>query len=238
MPSTRAAECSAGAELGSALVHDSRGATQASSAGPLRARRPSRRHQRALVFVDDECRQRARHPRDEGLSYVRLDNGSRFLLKDAVDTAGDLLLGSAVMEREKGWNLLCKFFDNMGPIPHHMHQTRCAGQARRPQGQARGVLLPAAVQQDRQQLSVHVHGPRARHDQGRRAALPRELEQGRQRHPVSLARVPARAGHRLADPSGHPARAGFARAPTSRRWPAMCSRCFSPRSKAASRHGR
>jgi len=62
-------------------------------------------------------------PADEGLSYVRLDNGSRFLLKDAVDTAGDLLLGSVVMEREKGWNLLCKFFDNMGPIPHHMHQT-------------------------------------------------------------------------------------------------------------------
>ncbi len=27
------------------------------------------------------------------------------------------------MEREKGWNLLCKFFDNMGPIPHHMHQS-------------------------------------------------------------------------------------------------------------------
>jgi hypothetical protein len=44
-------------------------------------------------------------------------------LKEAVETAGDLLLGSAVMEREKGWNLLCKFFDNMGPIPHHMHQS-------------------------------------------------------------------------------------------------------------------
>ena len=27
------------------------------------------------------------------------------------------------MEREGGWNLLCKFFDNMGPIPHHMHQS-------------------------------------------------------------------------------------------------------------------
>ena len=62
-------------------------------------------------------------PADEGLSYVRLDNGKRFLLKEAVEQAGDLLLGAAVMEREKGWNLLCKFFDNMGPIPHHMHQT-------------------------------------------------------------------------------------------------------------------
>jgi len=58
---------------------------------------------------------------DEGLSYVRLPDGTRFLLKDAVDVAGDSLLGSAVMERERGWNILCKFFDNMGPIPHHMH---------------------------------------------------------------------------------------------------------------------
>jgi len=60
---------------------------------------------------------------DEGLSYVRLDGGKRFLFKDAMETAGDLLLGSDVMQREGGWNLLCKFFDNMGPIPHHLHQS-------------------------------------------------------------------------------------------------------------------
>jgi hypothetical protein len=60
-------------------------------------------------------------PPDEGLSYVR-HAGKRFLLKAAVEQAGDLLLGAKTMEREKGWNLLCKFFDNMGPIPHHMHQ--------------------------------------------------------------------------------------------------------------------
>jgi len=62
-------------------------------------------------------------PGDEGLSYVRLESGKRFLLKEAVETAGDDLLGAAVMGREHGWNLLCKFFDNMGPIPHHMHQS-------------------------------------------------------------------------------------------------------------------
>jgi len=49
--------------------------------------------------------------------------GKKFLLKDAVESAGDLLLGADVMEREGGWNLLCKFFDNMGPIQHHMHQS-------------------------------------------------------------------------------------------------------------------
>jgi hypothetical protein len=61
-------------------------------------------------------------PLDEGLSYVRLENGSRFQLKQAVEDAGDLLIGADVMQREGGWNVLCKFFDNMGPIPHHMHQ--------------------------------------------------------------------------------------------------------------------
>jgi len=62
-------------------------------------------------------------PDDEGLSYVRTADGERLLLKAAVDTAGDLLIGAEVMQREGGWNLLCKFFDNMGPIPHHMHQS-------------------------------------------------------------------------------------------------------------------
>jgi hypothetical protein len=60
---------------------------------------------------------------DEGLSYVQAGKGDKFLLKEAIETAGDVLLGADVMEREGGWNLLCKFFDNMGPIPHHMHQT-------------------------------------------------------------------------------------------------------------------
>jgi hypothetical protein len=59
----------------------------------------------------------------EGLSFVHEAKGGRFLLRDAVEIAGDDLLGSAVMQREGGWNILCKFFDNMGPIPHHMHQS-------------------------------------------------------------------------------------------------------------------
>jgi hypothetical protein len=61
-------------------------------------------------------------PQDEGLSYVRVDGGQRFLLKAAVEVAGDVLIGRDVILREGGWNVLCKFFDNLGPIPHHMHQ--------------------------------------------------------------------------------------------------------------------
>jgi hypothetical protein len=58
---------------------------------------------------------------DEGLSYIEF-NGEKALLKEAIETVGDQFLGSAVMQKYGGWNLLCKFFDNLGPIPHHLHQ--------------------------------------------------------------------------------------------------------------------
>ena len=60
-------------------------------------------------------------PADEGLSYID-HGGQRVLLKEAIETAGDRFLGAGVMSEHGGWNLLCKFFDNLGPIPHHMHQ--------------------------------------------------------------------------------------------------------------------
>jgi len=60
-------------------------------------------------------------PQDEGLSYVVL-NGKRVLLKEAVESVGDELVGADVMRERCGFNVLCKFFDNLGPIPHHMHQ--------------------------------------------------------------------------------------------------------------------
>ncbi len=60
-------------------------------------------------------------PEDEGLSYIAA-NGSRVLLQEAVETMGDEFLGADVMSKHGGWNVLCKFFDNLGPIPHHMHQ--------------------------------------------------------------------------------------------------------------------
>jgi hypothetical protein len=60
-------------------------------------------------------------PDDEGLSYIAA-NGGRVLLKEAIEEIGDEFLGADVMREQGGWNILCKFFDNLGPIPHHMHQ--------------------------------------------------------------------------------------------------------------------
>jgi hypothetical protein len=60
-------------------------------------------------------------PADEGLSYIDY-RGQRVLLRDAVAENGNQLLGADVMREHGGFNVLSKFFDNLGPIPHHMHQ--------------------------------------------------------------------------------------------------------------------
>ena len=57
----------------------------------------------------------------EGLSFCEFD-GDEFLLRDAVAEAGPQLIGQAMFRRYNRWPVYSKFFDNMGPIPHHMHQ--------------------------------------------------------------------------------------------------------------------
>jgi hypothetical protein len=61
-------------------------------------------------------------PADEGLSYV-VHEGARFTLKDAVDSHGAEMIGKPIWDKYKKWPVYSKFFDNLGPIPHHMHQT-------------------------------------------------------------------------------------------------------------------
>ena len=102
-------------------------------------------------------------PDDEGLSYMAID-GQRVLLKEAIETLGDEFLGADVMQVQGGWNVLCKFFDNLGPIPHHMHQSgRCAegGSA----WQARSLLFSTAIQSDAEQLPSYFFWPGTGHDE-------------------------------------------------------------------------
>lgn len=58
---------------------------------------------------------------DEGLSYCTFE-GRRFLLRDAVAEAGARVIGKKMFDKYQRWPVYSKFFDNMGPIPHHMHQ--------------------------------------------------------------------------------------------------------------------
>ncbi len=62
---------------------------------------------------------------DEGLSYVVFKDGReirKMLLKDVIESAGKAIIGERIMEEHGGWPMYSKFFDNKGPLPHHLHQ--------------------------------------------------------------------------------------------------------------------
>ncbi|HET9487172.1 MAG TPA: hypothetical protein VFO54_07050 [Chryseosolibacter sp.] len=62
--------------------------------------------------------------KNEGLSEVVFKDGSRherFLLKDAVDQLKGELIGDRIWKKYGSWPMYSKFFDNMGPLPHHVH---------------------------------------------------------------------------------------------------------------------
>lgn len=61
---------------------------------------------------------------NEGLSSVVIADGSKeqlFLLKDMIDELKGEMIGDRLWNEHKSWPLYSKFFDNMGPLPHHIH---------------------------------------------------------------------------------------------------------------------
>src|ERR1041385_5502626 len=60
---------------------------------------------------------------DEGLSYAVVGK-PRFTLQQAIAESGSTIIGDAIWKKYKKWPVYSKFFDNMGPIPHHMHQSK------------------------------------------------------------------------------------------------------------------
>lgn len=61
---------------------------------------------------------------NEGLSAVVHQEGEtvhQFLLKDAVEELKGELIGDRLWDEYKSWPMYSKFFDNMGPLPHHIH---------------------------------------------------------------------------------------------------------------------
>lgn len=74
---------------------------------------------------------------DEGLSYV-VSEGERFTLKEAIEAEGPRLIGPKMWEKWHRWPVYSKFFDNSGPIMHHLHQSeeqaRLVGREGKPEG--------------------------------------------------------------------------------------------------------
>jgi hypothetical protein len=61
-------------------------------------------------------------PPDEGLSYIRTENGQRFSLKEAVHAAGPTIMGKKYAQQHSGLGRLAKLFDMSDRIAFHYHQ--------------------------------------------------------------------------------------------------------------------
>ena len=61
---------------------------------------------------------------NEGLSFVVVQDGGReerITLRDAVAELKGQLLGERIWKQHGRWPMYSKFFDNKGPLPHHVH---------------------------------------------------------------------------------------------------------------------
>ncbi len=81
-------------------------------------------------------------PPDEGLSYVVYKGERAFTLRDAIALEGPRLVGPAIWERYQRWPVYSKFFDNLGPIPHHMHQNGAQAALVGQQGKPESYYFP------------------------------------------------------------------------------------------------
>jgi hypothetical protein len=81
-------------------------------------------------------------PWDEGLSYVVHDGKKAFTLREAIALAGADLIGPSLWERYQRWPVYSKFFDNLGPIPHHMHQSNAQAALVGQQGKPESYYFP------------------------------------------------------------------------------------------------
>lgn len=61
---------------------------------------------------------------NEGLSQIVLEDGGsteKVLLRDAVAELKEEIIGERLWKKYESWPMYSKFFDNMGPLPHHIH---------------------------------------------------------------------------------------------------------------------
>ncbi len=83
---------------------------------------------------------------DEGLSYVVFGK-EKFTLRDAIEEMGADAVGSSIWKKYKRWPVYSKFFDNMGPIPHHMHQNEKQAKLVGQEGKPESYYFPPQMNQ-------------------------------------------------------------------------------------------
>nr|WKN35775.1 hypothetical protein K4G66_25745 [Tunicatimonas sp. TK19036] len=77
---------------------------------------------------------------NEGLSPIVFKDGSKeiqILLRDAVSELKGDIIGDRLWDEHGEWPMYSKFFDNMGPLPHHVHHNdehaKLIGQSGKPE---------------------------------------------------------------------------------------------------------
>jgi len=78
---------------------------------------------------------------DEGLSYCVTGKG-RFTLRQAVQDCGATVVGNAIWKKYGRWPVYSKFFDNMGPIPLHLHQSAAQAKLVGQEGKPESYYFP------------------------------------------------------------------------------------------------
>jgi hypothetical protein len=66
----------------------------------------------------------------------------RFLLRDVVDALGGQIVGDHIWKTYGRWPVYSKFFDNNGPIPHHMHQNQAQAKLTDQEGKPEAYYFP------------------------------------------------------------------------------------------------
>ena len=85
-------------------------------------------------------------PFDEGLSYiVSADGKDQMLLKDAVTELKGDLIGNSLFNKYGKWPMFSKFFDNAGPLPHHIHHDQAHAQRVGADGKPEMYFFPAEM---------------------------------------------------------------------------------------------
>lgn len=77
---------------------------------------------------------------NEGLSFIVFEdkaNTEKVLLRDAVSELKGALIGERLWNEYQKWPMYSKFFDNQGPLPHHIHHrdehAKLVGQVGKPE---------------------------------------------------------------------------------------------------------
>jgi hypothetical protein len=86
--------------------------------------------------------------KNEGLSHIVFEENGKsilFLLKEAVSELKGQLIGERLWKEYGAWPMYSKFFDNKGPLPHHVHHREQHAKLTGQKGKPEAYFFPPQV---------------------------------------------------------------------------------------------